>query len=163
MEEVQKLTMTTTEIADLRLMLRVVAVQRYAEVVLAASNKAQTQMRCLGDLLRHADTYRVFDHHLAGYADTCSAQSQEEIEVLMNSASLKLYRDIVNVDFKTGVLATDTYATMVETCRTAQATTALRAKVTELADKVLGPLPKPEPKKEPEPVAINMAPAHGRN
>lgn len=165
--DVHKVMLSREDLANLRMMLRVISVQRYAEVIASAHDRrpgAQlpTTAKSLHDILRYTDAYRIFDHHLMTAIETCILTNMAETEIGMTGPALKFYRDILNYEFENGLVRSQVYTDMVKACQLAQAMP-MKARIIALADQILGPLPVPEKPKDSPPVAVNMAPATGKN
>lgn len=139
-DELLKIRLSVANLEDIRMMLRVLTVQRLAEVVTQAriaTTEDVSNSRVLTDILKFTDIYNNYDHHVLCALQTATAFGDKEIDVPMTAASLKFYQAVAVTEFDVGVVRSDVYEKMVLSCRRAQKELATRLGVEAPAEKAV--------------------------
>lgn len=145
----QKLELTREDIIGLRMMIRVLAVQRLAELVTTARKREEvTNSAFLTEILRYTDLYRTFDHHMVSYFERCQAANSEAVEVVLTEEALNFYRNICGYNYAPGQIKSGVYDQMIDVCKASQ------VRIKKKIDAVIG---------EVEPMVTNMRAATEKN
>ncbi len=141
-----------SDLAALRIMLRVLTVQRLMEAITTLRPKTQEQcsdMVMLTELLKYQDAHRTYDHHLLSALEASIVQGVDEIKVPMSPAALKFYQTITTTQWDAGTtIVAGAWTKMIDVCRKTQ---------DDLHERLVAD------EKPDDPVGVNMKPAGGRN
>jgi len=136
-----------SELAQLRMMIRVLHAQRLVEIVsqLRGVEKAG-DLLIVSEILKYADVYRAYDHLLLTAIECTITLESETTELLTTPQTLEFFRCMLASTFDCGGINAPTMTQIIANCQEAQP--ALRRKFDEAASTS---------------VAATMPSAQGRN